>query len=401
MQSNDKILIEARRNSVDLEQIAVDDLKQNLGNYLEPNWRAHHMVRGYENYVRSGGLNDQDIYLHMRAAFSETKGRSNKVFSDVLATHTRKSEFDFSRSLFQGYVTGAMGERPDTSIAMTNGEDGNDPSTELWETTVNGAARHLEKHGYWISKFRAPDDLVRRLRDTIIARMTQQHGKMIDAMLKSQDGAPGLLKGSSSWLTATEEMYELASDPLLLAIVQKHLGVPPIFNTPVSFVSSSVKPKTDRELSDNAQLYHHDMHRLGFVKVFIYLSDVTDESGPHTLVRGTHRSRPAALWNDGRHTDEAIEKNKMKHREVKIAGKAGTVFLVDTSALHKGLRPSAGHRVMAQVQYCNSLFGRPLANSDHKIEAVARTNNPDVQKAAELVRKYTATSGIRFMQNLI
>jgi hypothetical protein len=196
-------------------------------------------------------------------------------------------------------------------------------------------------------------------------------------------------------------MYKISADPLLLSIVQTYLGVPPIFNTPICFISSSAKPKTAKELSDNAQLHYHDMHRLGFVKVFVYLTDVDEKSGPHTLIRGSHRSRPAPLWADGRHSDDTIANHKLDAREVRISGKAGTVFLVDTSALHKGLRPEAGHRIMAQIQYANSLFGRPLAKSDHKIELVLTSNSKDMEKAAVLVRKYAKRSGVRFMQNLI
>jgi hypothetical protein len=196
-------------------------------------------------------------------------------------------------------------------------------------------------------------------------------------------------------------MYEISSDPLLLSIVQAYMGVPPIFNTPVAFLNSFATAKNDRALSDTAQLYHHDMHRLGFVKVFVYLTDVGPGSGPHTLVRGTHRSRPDNLWADGRHSDEAIAKAGLAKDEIRITGKAGTVFLVDTSCLHKGAHPETESRLMAQVQYTNSLFGKPISSSDHKIE-LAETNRAEgVQEAAALVRKYASRAGVRFMQNYI
>nr|WP_298102957.1 phytanoyl-CoA dioxygenase family protein [uncultured Shinella sp.] len=396
----DRILLEARDSSLQLEQLAVDDLKKNLGHYLEPNWRAHRIVRGYEDFVKSLGTNDEETYLHMRAAFSETSGKSNKVFSDVLSTHIHKTQYDMSQSLFSGYVTGEGGGS-DNLITMTNGEDGEDTTSDAWEKVIHGATRYMEKHSFWVCKFPVPDRIVTSLREKTIKRMTEDHGDKIAKMMKSKEDAPGLLKGDARWLMGFEEMYEVAADPLFLSIVQRYLGVPPIFNTPVAFISSSAKPKHAKELSDNAQLYHHDMHRLGFVKMFIYLTDVDEKSGPHTLIRGSHRSRPAALWADGRHDDAAIERNKQHTKTQKITGKAGTVFLVDTSALHKGLRPEVGHRIMAQVQYTNSLFGRPLAASDRKILQVQKTKNKDIEEAAALVRKYAVRSGVRFMQNMI
>ncbi|MDQ6437584.1 phytanoyl-CoA dioxygenase family protein [Mesorhizobium sp. LHD-90] len=397
----DRILIDARNDSIQLEQIAVDDLNENLDRYLEPNWRAHRVLKGYQDFVRRGGQNDEETYLQMRAAFSETRGRSNKIFSDVLASHTRKTNYDLSKSMFSGYVTGGKSDRAETTVSMVNGEDGEDPNADLWAKVVHGAARHLGMHGYWVSKFPAPDALVQSLKKKTLARLEGDHGAKIEAMIKGRDDAPGLIKGDARWLTTFEEMYELSADPLLLSIVQAYMGLPPIFNTPVAFISSSAKPKNARELSDNAQLYHHDMHRLGFVKVFIYLTDVDDRSGPHTLVRGTHRNRPDPLWSDGRHDDAAIAKAGLTKDEVRITGKAGTVFLVDTSALHKGLRPEAGHRIMAQVQYVNSLFGRPLAAADHKVETAQTSKREDIQEAAALVRKYSALAGVRFMQNMI
>jgi hypothetical protein len=56
---------------------------------------------------------------------------------------------------------------------------------------------------------------------------------------------------------------------------------------------------------------------------------------------------------------------------------------------------------MAQVQYTNSLFGRPLAPSDHKIEMAQTNKNKDILAAAAHLRKYAGQGGVRFMQNYI
>ncbi|MEB0161239.1 hypothetical protein, partial [Pseudomonas sp. AH2 (2023)] len=65
------------------------------------------------------------------------------------------------------------------------------------------------------------------------------------------------------------------------------------------------------------------------------------------MLKKTHLTRPEGLWEDGRHTDEAIARAGIADDEVLIKGKAGTVFLVDTSALHKGVHPESQSRVMA------------------------------------------------------
>jgi hypothetical protein len=413
--SSDKILIEARNDSIQVEQIAAEDLRQNIGDYLEPNWRARRAAEAYRKYTLTS-VNDQDEYMNMRAAFSETKGKSNKVFSDVIASHVRKTRYDMSQTLFGEYVPQQNGDKPaaaakpaapegdmmdDTTVSLVNGEDGEDETADAWAKVIQGAARHLELHGYWKAKFTIPETIVESLKQKILGKLVENHGDKVQAALDGKPGAPMQIKGDARWLAAFEEMYQLSSDPLLLSIVQAYMGVPPIFNTPVSFLNSFVKAKNDKQLSDTAQLYHHDMHRLGFVKMFVYLSDVNLTSGPHVLLRGTHRNRPDALWADGRHSDQKVAEQGIAHEETKILGKRGTVFLVDTSALHKGAHPETESRLMAQVQYTNSLFGRPLAPSDHKVEMAQTNKNKDILAAAAHVRKYAGKAGVRFMQNYI
>jgi hypothetical protein len=400
----DRLLIEARDDSVRLEKIAVQDLRQNIDGYLVPNWRTRRLVEGYARYVETG-QNDNDEYLNLRAAFTETLGKSNKVFSDVIATHIPNKKYDMSDTLFGDYLPNAAAGKPavdanDTTINMVNGEDGEDQTSEGWDKVIHGAVRHLELHGYWKSKINIPDRMVESLKKKTLGKLVEDHGNKVDAILAGKPGAPLQIKGDSRWCATFEELYELSSDPFLLSIVQAYMGAPPIFQSPIAFLNSYSKVTSEKQLSDTAQLYHHDMHRLSFVKLFIYLTDVELGSGPHTLIKGTHRKRPDALWADGRHTDETVTKAGLIKNEVKITGKQGTIFLVDTSALHKGAHPETESRLMAQVQYTNSLFGRPLASSDHKIEK-AKSKNADIQLAADHVRKYAARSGIRFMQNYI
>lgn len=396
----DNLLLEAREDSLQLEQIAADDLKANLGDYLEPNYGARRMAEAYDRFVKSGGVNEEDEYLNMRAVYSETRGKSNKVFSDVIAKHIRPRKYDLTRSMFSGYVRKQGATADDTLVTQINGEDGEDPNADLWEKLINGAARHLEKFGWWKSRERVPEEIVENLATKCSLDMYASHGKKVDMCYEGKQDAPPQIKLSVSACSTYEELYQISADPFLLSIVQRYMGVPPIFNTPTAFLNSFTKVN-DKQLSDTAQLYHHDMHRLGFVKVFIYLTDVDENSGPHTLVQKTHRTRPDHLWADGRHTDEAIAEAGIGGDEINITGKAGTVFLVDTSCLHKGAHPKSNARLMAQVQYVNSLFGKPMRESDRKV-LMSQTNNAGVfRESADIVRKYAATAGVRFMQNFI
>ena len=376
MQSFDRILIEARNQCLKLEELAVFDLKNNIDSYLQPSWSARKLLDGYGAFVRNGNTSEE-TYLTLRQAYSETHGLSNKVFSDVLASHIDAVPNDLDQSMFAG-----------------EGVD--------IENQVKSALYRLRHNGYAPLPFMVPEAIHKSLKEKILTQMVKNHSQEeVDASIAGAPGAATQLRIPSKWAATYEEMYQVSSDPAILEIVQRYMGVPPIFNTPVAFLSSHAKPKNAREVSLNAQEYHHDMHRLGFVKLFIYLTDVDENTGPHTLLSGTHRERPTQLWKDGRHSDKAIADSGIAGQEVNITGKAGTVFLVDTSALHKGSSPASGHRVMAQVQYVNSLFGKPIAMSDHKVELAQRNDTEEVAKSAELVRKYAGQAGVRFMQNYI
>ncbi len=370
----DKLLVEARDYSHRLEAAAAQDLSLNLEHYLEPSWTVRKVLEGYERYAKTG-LNDELTYMRFREAFTETQGRSNRVFSNVISDHIGKTDYDYSQTIF-----------------------GDDVDAE---NTVKTGLYHLKHYGFYKTKLQVPSEMVKSLKDKILTGMEGDHGSDVEKAIQGTDDAPLQIKGKHGWLATFDEMYRISGDPILLAMVQEYMGVPPIFNTPVAFLNSARANVTQKELSATAQLYHHDLHRLQFVKLFIYLTDVDMDSGPHTLIKGTHRDRPREMWADGRHTDEAITKSGLIDDEVNIVGPAGTVFLVDTSALHKGANPTSRHRLMAQVQYTNSLFGRPWPESERKISVAAKSKNAAVNSAADLVRTHALRSGVRFMQNFI
>ena len=372
MAFGDKILNQARRHSIQLEKLAAVELCDRLNEYLPPSYGARKMAEAYSRYA-DNGINTVDEYYQFRQTFTETKGVSNQVFSKVLASHIKPEPYSKS--------------------TMFDVEDR--------DGTIRGAVRSLQRDGLWIAKFKVPDNLIESLKAKSLERFVAREGDAIDRMFAGDKTAPAQVKSNYSWVTTFDEMYRISSDPLLTTIVHQYLGVPPIFDTPVVFLNSAA-PLDEKGLSDHAQLYHHDLHRLQFVKLFIYLTDVDAGSGPHAMIKGSHRSRPDAMWADGRHTDAAVTASGLMANETRITGKAGTVFLVDTSALHKGVHPDNNARLLAQVQYTNSLFGKPLPSISRIYqEARVRKDDADLAAATALVKKYAEFAGVRFMQALI
>lgn len=375
MAFGDRILAQARQHSIQLEGVAAAELRNRINEYLPPSFGARQMLEAYSRYARLG-TNSNTEYQGFRSTFTETKGLSHLVFSQVIANNIQSERYAVPKTMFK---------------------------VEDADLTIRGAVRALQTTGMWKARFTIPEALVESLKKKSLSRFEKIHGDKIEAMLTHKgDDRPPQVKSNFDWVTTFEEMYEISADPLLLTIVHQYMGVPPIFDTPVIFLNSTAQVN-EKGLSDTAQLYHHDLHRLQFVKLFMYLTDVDAESGPHAMIQGTHRSRPDVMWADGRRTDDEVKKAGILDKEARITGKAGTLFLVDTSALHKGVHPTEKARLLAQVQYSNSLFGKPLPTTTRILNEArsSKKEDADTQAAAAIVKKYAEKIGIRFMQAMI
>ncbi len=159
-----------------------------------------------------------------------------------------------------------------------------------------------------------------------------------------------------SLLVTHPDVAALAADPSLRALARETLGCEPVLDLIAMWWSA---PFGGGPSSLSAQLYHFDMDRPNFVKIFIYLLDTDDTSGPHAMIPGSHRERPADRMRDGRHTDEEVYASFGRERERRLVGPAGTMFAEDTAAFHKGTEPTARERLVLQFEFASSLFGAP------------------------------------------
>lgn len=97
------------------------------------------------------------------------------------------------------------------------------------------------------------------------------------------------------------------------------------------------------------QQFHRDYDDWRFLKLFMYLTDVDDDSGPHEYVAGSHRGfgqLRATLYDP-----ESLRKRYGAESLVRVHGPRGTLFMVDTWGIHKGNVPVSGPRMLLQIQY--------------------------------------------------
>lgn len=145
-------------------------------------------------------------------------------------------------------------------------------------------------------------------------------------------------------LLECDELLEAANHPLALEIARTYLGCTPTIST--MCVRWSLPGGSERKI---IQAFHRDCDDWKFLKLFIYLSDVDLEAGPHTYILGTHRT-PGSLTARP-YTDEEIERRYGKARFKSFVGPEGTSFFCDTYGIHKGTAPTRTPRLMFLVQY--------------------------------------------------
>lgn len=109
-----------------------------------------------------------------------------------------------------------------------------------------------------------------------------------------------------------------------------------------------------------AESFHRDVDDLRFIKLFIYLTDVDDESGPHAFVPTSHRHM--GYRKIRRYSDDEIRSEFGADGIKYFTGSKGSAFLENTFGLHKGQLPSKKRRLLFQAQY--SLH--PIGSSDYK-----------------------------------
>jgi hypothetical protein len=183
-----------------------------------------------------------------------------------------------------------------------------------------------------------------------------------------------------------DEIQKLLCDNMILQSIQEYLGCIPV-NSSVNMWWSTNKVLRPDNLAANAQMYHFDMDRIKWVKVFFYLTDVFEGSGEHVFVKGSHRfkSQPNEFLRRGyaRISDEDINSHFDKSKIESITGEKGTMFIEDTRGYHKGAPVKNGNRLVLEFEFADSLFGggykKVRINSEqHKILQSAKIANPRI-----------------------
>ena len=159
-------------------------------------------------------------------------------------------------------------------------------------------------------------------------------------------------------LLTVDALRDIATDPGILEIAQQFLGGKPAVSGIASWWSYA-----NCEEAQNAQLYHRDYDNWKFCKIFLYLTDVDEGSGPTTYVKNT--SNLPTFRDIRRIMDHEVAETFPAEDVVKLTCPKGTVFMADTYGIHKGQLPEKNDRLIFFVLYAMEPMG-PEPNSLYK-----------------------------------
>ena len=229
-------------------------------------------------------------------------------------------------------------------------------------TEVDQAVAGVRRDGFYVFK---------KTVDSNISTAIREFAEQAPCIARGANSAPGPYPRSAPLvgrydleeITALQcpEVQEFATDPAMALVTQKYLGQAVVMDE-IAFWWTTTQRAEDANL--NAQMFHQDRDRLSFLKFFMFLTDVTPETGPHVYLKGSHRKIPWGLRKDGRISDDAVRAAGLWENVVELFGPAGTVMAVDTIGLHKGKTPVAADRLAIESEFSTSLFGNDYERPD-------------------------------------
>lgn len=151
-------------------------------------------------------------------------------------------------------------------------------------------------------------------------------------------------------LATIKELLDIANNSDVLKVAQDFLGATPTISNVNMWWSIPGKEKAEQ-----AQLFHRDVDDFKFCKLFVYLTDVDMNNGPHVYVEGSSSSEK--LRKIRRYTDDEIAASFGKDAIKYFVAPKGSSFMVDTYGFHKGLLPKDKLRLLFQVQYSLNPIG--------------------------------------------
>lgn len=216
------------------------------------------------------------------------------------------------------------------------------------------AASEIAKHGFYLIPDLLPESLIDSLLSHLENGTTHPRGMEVD------DFTPGKPNPKyPTWWMNTDEILKNSSVQALLCeknvvkTAYQYLKSRPQIMSLAMWKSFSGFG-TDANAS---QKFHYDNDRANFIKLFVYLTDVSEDNGPHTYVEGSHMKKPKTLLHGEKLEDSEVLDFYTNSKLKVITGKKGQAFFADTAGFHKGTKVLKDSRAIFQINFATDDFG--------------------------------------------
>ena len=140
-------------------------------------------------------------------------------------------------------------------------------------------------------------------------------------------------------------LLDVANHPTILAAIEGIFGCKPTVGVMCAWWSIPTADGKPR----HAENFHRDFDDVNFIKLFVYLTDVGPENGPHEYIEGSHRI--SLMCEIRRFTDDQVLATFPANPKISFVGSAGTMFLENTYGLHRGQPVRKDRRLILQIVY--------------------------------------------------
>lgn len=135
-----------------------------------------------------------------------------------------------------------------------------------------------------------------------------------------------------------EAVRDIVFNEDLLSVVRDYLGAEPTLLFSNIIWTFPVHNKGQRVDEVGQFGFHFDIPDFKSLAVFVYLSDVDEDCGPHVVIGGTHQKKPLqSLFLNTLSRRKA--QRKYKDRIEVFTGKKGTAVMEDIYSYHKATNP--------------------------------------------------------------
>ena len=233
-------------------------------------------------------------------------------------------------------------------------------SVNLDEVNV---VQQLREDGYVVIPNAISEDLMNDILSSldellVIPRKTDNGSQLSKTYFDAQNLTSVRYDYEAADILNLKPVQDILASPTLINIAGQYLGTMPVADIVGLWWNTNYGDTPD---SNAAQYFHYDLDRLKWLKVFIYLTDVGEENGPHEFVRGSHKSGHMPLTVRQklytRISDKEISDTYGDQNRITMTGKKGTLIFEDTRGFHKGNEVIANPRLVLQLQFSLSSFG--------------------------------------------